>query len=76
MSNIISVISGRTKLCLFNTFHSNRIRKYENFLSNIPVIQIPEIGETSINAFPCFVAYLLLFLFCWFFFSVFANPPS
>ena len=39
--------------------------KYEHFLSNIPVIQIPEIGETCITVFPWFLVYrffLLLFL--------------
>ena len=48
--------------------------KYEHFLSNIPVIQIPDIGETCIKVFPCFLMYqlfpllflcmILFFCFC------------
>ena len=50
--------------------------KYEHFLSNIPVIQIPEIGETCITVFPWFLVYrffLLLFL-CMILFFFFCQP--
>ena len=47
------------------------------FLSNNPVVQIPKIGETCINVFPCFLVYHFFSFFSCarFCFSVFANPP-